>query len=277
MSTYSSIAASVDFEIIGFDNERYKKIDSSVRDISRILKSKHSETDKKIAIIFRSEKKIEKDLSEFDIVIYFYINHFKFKKIKSENTTAIFSGQPIDRQISLALAINKESKRLSIPWLIPDQINDIDRSIKRYPDIKWNTPKLEGDSKDQTKISKSLHDADALIAIDDTDIYNAKSLRSILLSAYRLRKPMIGPGPAFVKAGSMASVYSDLDAYLIELESLIESYLKSADIPEPRWPKNFRLMINDNVARSLGYLEIDRDAILEKIKNDEITGNIPKP
>ena len=88
---------------------------------------------------------------------------------------------------------------------------------------------------------------------------------------------MIGPGPAFVKAGAMASVYSDLDAYLTALEDLIETYLNNQEKPEPRWPDHFRVMINDNVARSLGYLELDRDTLLDKIKSAEETGAEQKP
>ena len=244
--------------MIGFDNDRYRNINESVINISEKLKSKHSENHKKIVIIFGPNTEEVDNITDFDLIIYFYINNFKFNKIEHKNKTAIFSGQPINRQISLTLAINNEAKRLSIPWLSDYQKNEIETVIKKYSKINWNTPRLIGDSNDQTKISKSLHDADALVAIDDNDIYNAKSLRSILLSAYRLRKPMIGPGPAFVKAGAMASVYSDLDAYLTALEDLIETYLNNQEKPEPRWPDHFRVMINDNVARSLGYLELDR-------------------
>ncbi len=128
---------------------------------------------------------------------------------------------------------------------------------------------IMGENKEHKKISKSLHNADALIAIDDKYIYNANTLRSILLSAYRLRKPMIGPGPAFVKAGAMASIYSDLDDHLDELESLIVDYLESGVTPEARWPSNYDLVINDNVARSLGYLDLDHDALLGQVRATE--------
>ena len=278
LSTYSSVSSSIEFKILGFNNNRYKNIEESIEKITEKIESDSKEYSKKIAILFHgSEDNEYQEINDYDIIIYFYINNFEYIKINETNITAIFSGQPIQRQISLALSINNETGRLSIPWSKVSQLNKIEEQYKKFPHIRWNIPMIRGESRDQTNISKSLHNADALIAIDDTDIYNANSLRSILLSAYRLRKPMIGPGPAFVKAGAMASVYSDLDDYLNELESLIREFLESGEVPEPRWPNNFDIIISDNVARSLGYLGLDRDVLLKKIRMTEQTGDEQNP
>lgn len=270
LSTFSSIAHSIDIQLIGFEAEKYKDIKNSIEKNNESIIRKNERKTKNIAIVFNKEINDERlDTSEYDLVVYFYINNYQYHKIKNVKTSAILSGQPIHRQILLATTINKESKRLTIPWTQFYQKENIDHQKDIFRNMKWNTPKIEIEKNQQSTISKSLHGADALIAIDDNDIYNANTLRSILLSAYRLRKPMIGPGPAFVKAGAMASVYSHLDDYLNELSDLIVEFLETEKKPASRWPKRFDVMINDNVARSLGYLDLDRERVLNDIKAAE--------
>lgn len=270
LSTFSSIAHSIDIQLIGFESEKYRDIKKSIEKNNESIIQRYENRQKNIAIIFNKDNhKEEYDFSKFDLVVYFYINNYQYQNIKSINTSAIISGQPIHRQILLATSINKESKRLSIPWTQHYQKINIDHQKNIFINIKWNTPKIEIEKNQQSAISKSLHNADALIAIDDNDIYNANTLRSILLSAYRLRKPMIGPGPAFVKAGAMASVYSHLDDYLNELSDLIVEFIETEKTPDSRWPSRFDVMINDNVARSLGYLDLNRERVLNDIKAAE--------
>ena len=106
------------------------------------------------------------------------------------------------------------------------------------------------DSYDARSLSNLLEQTDVLLGIDDSNIYNPATIKSILLSSYARKQTLIGPTAAFIKAGSLASTYSDQDDWIQTLSSVLKT--PSTSWPSSQYPDHFKVMINRQVARSLG-------------------------
>ena len=61
-----------------------------------------------------------------------------------------------------------------------------------------------------------------LLGLDDPDLYNPKTAKNLLLSSYSRQVALVGPNAAFVRAGSLASTYSDQPDWLAILDQLLD-------------------------------------------------------
>lgn len=112
-------------------------------------------------------------------------------------------------------------------------------------------------SADAARALTRLRDAEALLAVADSSLYTAETLRSVLESTYRRSMPVIGFSAATVAAGTLASTYSSIDDMAADVADMVDE-LSAGNVPEARHPRRWRVAINDNVARSLGIQIDDR-------------------
>lgn len=90
----------------------------------------------------------------------------------------------------------------------------------------------------------------AILLVPDSLVYTSDNLRTVLLNTYRNEQAVIGFSAALVHAGALATTYSEVEDVNAQLEELIDEY-GGAQLPAPRFPKYFRTVINEDVARSL--------------------------
>jgi hypothetical protein len=112
-----------------------------------------------------------------------------------------------------------------------------------------------------------LSRSDVLLGLDDPDVYNAKTAKNLLLSSYARQQALLGPNAAFVKAGSLASTYSDQIDWLDTLDTLLDQ--PPAKWPRAQYPGHFKVMSNPRVARSLGLSPIDDSAVTTRLTQAE--------
>ena len=106
---------------------------------------------------------------------------------------------------------------------------------------------------------KALKSADLVLGLPDRAIYNATTIRSILMRLYRAGKPLIGPDKGYVRAGSVASTYASMTDTLKACAALIND-----QSPWPAYIENnfFSVAVNAQVARSLN-LSVSESSKLE--------------
>ena len=104
-----------------------------------------------------------------------------------------------------------------------------------------------------------LKNSDVLLGLDDPALYSPKTAKNLLLSSYGQQRALIGPNAGFVKAGSLASSYSDQSDWLAILDELLDR--PPASWPRSLYPKRFKVATNPQVARSLGLEQIDPVAL----------------
>lgn len=112
----------------------------------------------------------------------------------------------------------------------------------------------------------ALNYGDFILAAPDNGIYNPRTIKHILLTAYRRNRIVIGPSQAYVKAGSLASTYTPLTEIANLAAEYIEQYRADGQFPPPAYPETFRIELNSQVARSLNIPLPDRQEIIDSVK-----------
>jgi hypothetical protein len=93
--------------------------------------------------------------------------------------------------------------------------------------------------------------AEVLLAMPDRGVYNAENIRNILLSTYRHKQGVIGFSADMVKAGALASTYSEIEDINTQVAEIAANFVASGELAPPRFPHYFSTIINEGVARSL--------------------------
>ena len=97
----------------------------------------------------------------------------------------------------------------------------------------------------------SMTRAEMLLALPDSDIYNAENVRNILLSTYRRKQGVLGFSSDMVKVGALATTYSEIEDINAQVAEIAAHFVGTGELAEPQFPRYFRTIINEGVASSL--------------------------
>ena len=97
----------------------------------------------------------------------------------------------------------------------------------------------------------SMTRAEMLLALPDSDIYNAENVRNILLSTYRRKQGVLGFSSDMVKVGALATTYSEIEDINAQVAEIASAFVATGELAEPQFPRYFRTIINEGVASSL--------------------------
>lgn len=182
--------------------------------------------------------------------------------------TSIWIEPPLSRQLKLSnliipgerkigLLVNgSESRELQLSHLTEAQ-----KAMLNVVDL------AEFDNINQA-LFRVLKDTRLLLGTYDNEIYNARNIKNILITSYRQQKVLIGPSRAYLKAGSFATTFSDLDHIAKRVIDVIKHYNSEGEWIKPNYNPYYRILFNQQVARSLNLLIMDRAEIEEKMRED---------
>lgn len=125
------------------------------------------------------------------------------------------------------------------------------------------------DQRDSRPLQHLLASSDVLLGLDDPELYNSKTAKNLLLSSYGRQMALIGPNAGFVRAGALASTYSDQDDWLAVLDQLLDQ--SPARWPRSLYPTRYGVSGNQQVARALGLEPIDPKATAKALAEGEPT------
>jgi hypothetical protein len=108
-----------------------------------------------------------------------------------------------------------------------------------------------GPGDDINRLLNRIDQADVLLALPDSAVYNNENFRNILLSTYRRKQGVIGFSGDMVKAGALATTYSDIEDIDAQVAEIAASYVAGGELPAPQFPRYFRTAVNEGVAGSL--------------------------
>ena len=120
-------------------------------------------------------------------------------------------------------------------------------------------------------LEAAIEDNKALLAISDPLIYNTNSVKNILLTAYRHRKPVIGYSDSFVQAGAIAAIYTSPESVGDKAAKIISGFFSN------NWQFNkniyvtgdFSISTNKQVATSLDITIPGEESIRNSIMRME--------
>lgn len=199
-------------------------------------------------------------------------NKYKLHKDRNSNDAILYMTQTYCRQVHFIRQLNRQWKIISILNSLekPLDSSQIQQCADEH-DMKIYIVSTTDKENITDKIKHALHHSDVLLALPDSNIYNSKTVKNILLTSYRYRKPVIAFSKNFVNAGALAAIYSDTENIAMSASKLIEQYLYTATPIEPiNYPDAFDISINRQVFRALDIPIPDIDTIKMTIQQKKI-------
>lgn len=172
------------------------------------------------------------------------------------NELKIYMTQPLCRQFALIKSLNPDWKTVG---LLMSEQNEIKASTlstcsKQY-NLETRTVTVNAESDLITALNTALSNSDVLLSLPDPAIYNSRTIKSILLTSYRHRVPIIGFSESFADAGAIAAVHTSAKQLGTQVADIIKDYFrhdKSFSSAE-YYPSVFSVTTNRQVAHSLGF------------------------
>lgn len=166
--------------------------------------------------------------------------------------SGVFYDVPLLRQALIGKVILPHATKIAL-LATAESAELYESLIDKLPDynIQARIFIVEDSKKLIPTLTRALGYGDFLLAAPDNAIYNPRTIKHILLTAYRRNKIVIGPTQAYVKAGSLASGYAPFSAMIKLAVQYIDEYFATGTLPAPGYPKQFRAELNKQVARSL--------------------------
>lgn len=170
----------------------------------------------------------------------------------------LWSDPPLIRQLRLTRYLLPQARRIGVLYGKHSQfLLDELRQAARLLDLElvahdWPDPR------DSRPLQRLLGNSDVLLGLDDPQLYNSKTAKNVLLSSYARQMALIGPNAGFVRAGALASTYSDQEDWLAVLDRLLDQ--PPGQWPRSLYPEHFGVSGNQQVARALGLEPIDPSA-----------------
>ncbi|MEJ1958473.1 MAG: ABC transporter substrate binding protein [Nitrosomonadales bacterium] len=179
--------------------------------------------------------------------------------------SAIFLDQPDYRQANLIKAILPDKRNIGLLYSSPPE--ELAQFRKELTERGLNLHEQEVDS--SHPLAEALQDilrgSDVLLALPDAAIYNSSTIRNILLGTYRNGVPLIGFSSGYVKAGALGAVFSTPAQIATQTAALIVQFNDSQILPIAQYPHEFEVMVNEQVAHSLGLVIKDVSVLHSEI------------
>jgi len=178
--------------------------------------------------------------------------------------SAIYLDQPAKRQARLlrllfpdiqrvGLLVSEQSQQQILPFRSALVLQRIQLITEHVGDEAQTLPLLES----------LLARSEVLLALPDAQIYSRASIRPILITAYRFKRPVIGFSAALTKAGALAALYSTPAQLGRQAGALISVH--GTRLPPPRGPSEYSLTINQSVADAFGLRLPEETDLFQKL------------
>jgi len=109
-------------------------------------------------------------------------------------------------------------------------------------------------------------ESQVLLALPDAEIYNSTTIRNILLTSYRNNVPLIGIAKSYVNAGALSAIYSTAAQIAAQAAQITVRFSDTSHLPLSQYPNDFEVMVNLQVARSLGIRMPETSVLITRIK-----------
>lgn len=195
--------------------------------------------------------------------IHAYLTEEQFNRLElAQNHFCVLLDQPLLRY----LAFTRYLLDASSVGILTDQPVAADprhaQSLEQL-ELELSPYRVDAEHKLLPVLRQLLRERDALLMLPRQSIYNPESLKGVLLSSYRQRRPVVSYSPAHVRAGALASIFSSPEDIGRHLAILVRRSLKNGLSPQPgfHYARHYSISINHQVASSL-ELELPSNAEL---------------
>lgn len=182
-----------------------------------------------------------------------YLTLEQSKRLNGSKRTAVLLDQPLHRY----LAFCKLMLSIDSIGIIEERQLNLDKQQTRLLQnlgLKLNQYEVSPLNKLLPVLRRLLGQNEVLLMLPRQSIYNRDSLKGVLLTSYRNRKPAISYSPAHVKSGALASIYSSPTDIGRHLAQLVNRSLQKPGhrAPAYEYARFYSITTNRKVARALG-------------------------
>tara|TARA_B110000008_G_scaffold225267_1_gene226344 strand:- start:464 stop:1306 length:843 start_codon:yes stop_codon:yes gene_type:complete len=229
-----------------------ERLNTPVQLISNVNQSLHYER-YELAIAVGVDALKEYSVPNSLPLIAAFVSQSDYQMYSDRLSSAVFVEPPMERQLRLAEAVLGENREYGA--LVQKQASeDVLRSgINVYVVDEFETL--------NHALIKLLAENQALIGVYDPQLYSPNNIKNILITAYRHNRPLIGPSSAYLRAGALATTYSDLNDVAERLSDIVLRYKSKGDWIKADFNPYFRVGFNEQVGRSLNLLLPDMDDV----------------
>lgn len=189
---------------------------------------------------------------------------------RPERLSAIVLDQPIDRHLALIRAALPATTRVAM--LSGPETRLFEEEFMRAGSLAGFQPQTRRVSSTEEllpALDKLLERSDVLLTLPDPVASSPTTARSILLSSYRLRRPVFAYSRAYVEAGALAAVFSSPEDIARDIGDWLREQPVAphpVTLPEARGPAYFAIAVNRQVARSLNLTIADDSTLLARLR-----------
>lgn len=193
--------------------------------------------------------------------------HQRLGTTQHPRISLLWSDPPLERQLHLIASILPQARRIGVlygadsEFLLPELRQHATPLGLEIVPQRWDN------INDSRPLQTLFRNSDVLLGLDDPQLYNPKTAKNLLLSSYAQQLPLVGPNAGFVRAGSLASTYSDQADWLAVLDRLLDH--PPANWPHSLYPQRFKVVGNPQVARSLGIEQVDEASVATRLAEGE--------
>jgi len=182
--------------------------------------------------------------------------------------SAIYLDQPWERQVDFLYAVMPDVDRVGLLYS-PETRLEVSPLLNSVANHGGSVVAQSVQSADRlfASLEKVLSGSDVLLAIPDSRIYSASSIRNILLTSYRHEVPLIGLSQGYVNAGALAAIFTLPEQIAEQTARQILAFEKKRTLPAPSYPETFSVALNTQVARSLEIRLPSEDEIRKRMRN----------
>lgn len=185
-----------------------------------------------------------------------FVSRAQWQSFDDEQRSAIYLEPPLQRQLNLARLLLGEQRSFGI--LAAQEASGVlagtlleQRGVTTYFVDQY-------DSLNHALTQLLRHHA-AVVGDYDTALFSAEHIKTILITAYRHNKPLIGPSSAYLRAGALASTFSDVAHIAQRLQDMQLHYQQHGVLLPASYNPYFHVRFNEQVARSLNIPLPDED------------------
>ena len=188
----------------------------------------------------------------------------------SENgrrVSAVFLDQPPLRQIRLAQQLLPSLQELSFIHSGEGRIDlEAVRRAIGQAGLSPASQRVEGHRELLDSLNQLLAGSDALLALPDPEVFNPRTIKPILLTAIRHKKPVVGGFSAgYVKAGVLAGVYSTPTQMGHDGARTLLAMLGEDGTAIRHYPREFDVGVNRRVAEALGVTPMTESDLKQRL------------
>jgi|GEM_PF-300697 len=193
---------------------------------------------------------------------------------QSPSLSAIYSNPPLVRQARLGQLIIPRATTVAL-LASPGQANGYEALVGELmaEGLEARVFVVSSESALIRTLGRALTFGDFLLGTPDDSIYNRSTIKHLLLTSYRQNRMLIGPGRAFVRAGSVASTFTPVTDQVDDAAGLIRGFFDTGQLAPPQYPSTFDIEVNRQVARSLDLPVPDTESLKQSLLEMEARQN----